>query len=91
VRKAIGATGGQINLLVIRQALGPVVVGLAAGLAVSLGASRLVQSLLFGVEPSDPLGLVGGSVVLLLTAAVAAYLPARRAGVVDPVRALKVE
>ena len=91
VRKAIGATGAEINRLVIRQALGPVVVGLVAGLAVSLGASKLVRSLLFGVEPSDPLGLLGGSVVLLLTAAVAAYLPARRARSVDPVRALKVE
>ncbi|MFH1764892.1 MAG: FtsX-like permease family protein, partial [Gemmatimonadota bacterium] len=91
VRKAIGATGGEINRLVIRQALGPVVVGLAGGLVVSIGASRLVQSILFGVEPSDPLGLVGGSVVLLLTATTAAYLPALRAGRVDPVRALKVE
>ncbi|MFH1763992.1 MAG: ADOP family duplicated permease [Gemmatimonadota bacterium] len=91
VRKAIGATGGEINRLVIRQALGPVVVGIAGGLVVSIGASRLVQSILFGVEPSDPLGLVGGSVVLLLTATTAAYLPALRAGRVDPVRALKVE
>jgi predicted permease len=91
VRKAMGATGVQINRLVIRQALGPVVVGLVVGLAVSLGASKLVQSLLFGVGPSDPFGLVGGSLVLLLIAAVAAYLPARRAGGVDPVRALKVE
>ncbi|MCJ7629715.1 MAG: hypothetical protein MUO50_15175 [Longimicrobiales bacterium] len=91
LRKAIGATGGEINRLVIRQALGPVVVGLAGGLVVSMGASRLVRSILFGVEPSDPLGLVGGSVVLLLTATLAAYLPARRAGRVDPVRALKVE
>ncbi len=91
VRKAIGATGREINRLVVRQALGPVVVGLVAGLAVSLGASKLIQSLLFGVEPSDPLGLVGGSMILLMTAAVAAYLPARRAGSVDPVKALKVE
>jgi predicted permease len=91
VRKAIGATAGEINQLVVRQALGPVVVGLAVGLAVALGASKLVQSLLFGVEPSDPVGLVGGSAVLLLTAALAAYLPARRAGGVDAVRALRAE
>jgi len=89
VRKAIGATGGDINRLVVRQALGPVLLGLLAGLAVALGTSRLVESLLFGVEPSDPIGLMGGSLVLLLTAALAAYLPARRAGRVDAARALK--
>jgi predicted permease len=89
VRKAIGATGGDINRLVVRHALGPVLLGLLAGLAVALGTSRLVESLLFGVEPSDPIGLMGGSLVLLLTAALAAYLPARRAGRVDAARALK--
>jgi len=91
VRKALGATGGEINGLVVRQALGPVMVGLTVGVAASLAASKLVRSLLLGVEPSDPLGLVGGSLVLILTAVVAAYLPAQRAGKVDPVRALKVE
>jgi predicted permease len=91
VRKAIGASGGEINGLVIRQALGPVLVGLVVGVATSLAASKLLQSLLFGIEPSDPIGLLGGSVVLILTAVLAAYLPARRAGAVDPVRALKVE
>jgi predicted permease len=91
VRKAIGATVAEINQLVVRQALGPVLIGLFTGLAVALGASKLVESLLFGVEPSDPAGLVGGSLVLLVTAALAAYLPARRAGGVDAVRALKGE
>ena len=91
IRKAIGATGPEINRLVVRQALGPVMVGLLAGLLASIGASQLVRGLLFGVEPSDPVGLVGGSLILLFTAGVAAYLPARRAGSVDPVLALKVE
>ncbi|NNM04792.1 MAG: FtsX-like permease family protein, partial [Gemmatimonadetes bacterium] len=91
VRKAIGASGSEINRLVVRQALIPVGVGLTLGLAVSLGASRLLQSLLFGIEPSDPVGVLGGITVLILTAVMAAYLPARRAGRVDPVRALKVE
>ena len=91
VRKAIGATGGEINRLVVGQALGPVFLGLLVGLAVALLASRLLESLLSGVEPSDPAGLVGGSLVLLLTAMLAAYLPARRAGGVDAVRALKAD
>jgi len=72
VRKAIGATVGDINQLVIRQALGPVLMGLFVGLAVALGASKLLQSLLFGVEPSDPVGLVGGGLVHLLTASLVA-------------------
>jgi hypothetical protein len=91
VRKALGATGGQINGLMVKQALGPVLVGLVLGLVGTLAVSRLVRSLLLGVEPTDPIGLVGGSLVLMLTAALAAYLPARRAGRVDPVRALKAE
>jgi hypothetical protein len=91
VRKAIGATRGEINRLVVRQALGPIMMGLVAGLAMALGASKLVEGLLFGVEPSDPIGILGGSIVLLLTAALAAYLPARRAGGVDAVRALKAD
>ena len=91
VRKAIGATGGEVNRLIVRQALGPVVVGVLAGVLISQGISELIQSLLLGVEPSDPFGLTGGSLVLILTAVLAAYLPARRAGAVDPVHALKVE
>ncbi len=91
VRKAIGATRGDINQLVVRQALGPVVVGLVGGLGAAFGVSRLMRSLLFGVEPSDPVGLVAGTGVLLVTAAVAAYLPARRAASVDASRALKAD
>jgi predicted permease len=91
VRKALGATRSDINALVVRQALRPVLLGLVVGLGVALGFSTLVESLLFGVEPWDPAGVLGGSVVLLVTAMVAAYLPARRAGGVDAVRALKAE
>jgi predicted permease len=91
IRKAMGASRQQINALVVRQALGPVVLGLVAGLTSALGASRLVESLLFGVQPTDPAGIVGGSLVLLVTATFAAYIPARRAGTVDPVRALKAD
>jgi predicted permease len=91
VRKAIGASSVEINQLVVLQALGPVVAGLFLGLLVSWGASSLVRSLLLGVEPSDPVGLLAGSLVLLTTALVAAYLPARRAGRINPVTALGVE
>jgi putative ABC transport system permease protein len=91
IRKAIGATKGEINRLVVRQALGPVLVGLVGGVAAALFVSRLMRSLLFGVEPSDPVGLVAGSMVLLLTATLAAYIPARRASGIDASRALKAD
>jgi putative ABC transport system permease protein len=91
IRKAIGANRSEINAMVVRQALVPVLLGLVAGLAAALGASRLVESLLIGVRPTDPMAVMAGSMILLATAAVAAYLPARRAATVDPVRALKAE
>jgi predicted permease len=91
IRKAIGARRGDINRLVIVRALTPVGLGLALGLAASFAAAGLVRGLLHGVEPSDPTTLVAGSTVLLLTALVAAWLPARRAGRVDPIEALRTE
>ncbi len=91
VRKAIGASSVEINRLVILQALGPVLAGLLLGLLVSWGASGLVGSLLLGVEPTDPIGLAAGSLVLLATAVFAAYLPARRAVRVNPVTALRAD
>ncbi len=91
LRKAIGARRVDIDALVVRQALGPVVAGLALGLLASFAAAGLVRGLLVGVEPSDPLTLIGGSGLLLATALVAAYLPARRAGKVDPMQALRTE
>lgn len=91
IRKAVGASGREINLLVVGQAMGPVLVGLVLGLGISLAASRFLEGLLFGVGPADPRSLIVGCSMLLLTGAVAAYLPARRAGGVDPVRALRVD
>jgi predicted permease len=91
VRKALGAKSGEINRMVVRQALGPVMVGLAVGLGVSFAAAGLVRGLLYGVEPSDPATLVAGCALLLGTALTAAYLPARGAGGVDPISALRAE
>ena len=91
IRKALGASRGDIDTMVVARAMGPVVIGMGAGLAVALGGSRLLENLLFGVEPSDPVGYLGGSLVLLITAGVAAYLPTRRAARVEPLKALRVE
>jgi predicted permease len=91
VRMSLGASRGDIFGLVIRRALVPVAVGLAAGLAASLAVTRMVRSLLYGIEPHDPLTLATGTAVLLGAALLAASLPALRAAAVDPVEALRHE
>lgn len=91
VRMAIGAERADISRLVISRALVSVGLGLATGLAMSYLASGLVGSLLFGVEPTDPLTLAAGSAALVLSALAAAYLPARRAATVDPTVSLRAE
>jgi predicted permease len=91
VRMSIGAQRGDIGRLMIRRALIPVGLGLGVGLAASFAVTGLVRSLLYGVEPTDPLTLAAGTAVLVAAALSAAYLPARRAATVDPVTALRNE
>ena len=91
IRMSIGAERFDIGRLVIKRALSPVVLGLVVGIAVSFAMTGLVRSLLFGVEPTDPISVVAGAGVLVLAALLAAYLPARRAATVDPVEALRAE
>jgi ABC-type antimicrobial peptide transport system permease subunit len=66
-------------------------IGVVAGLIASVYASRVLEALLFGVRPGDPLLLAGVAALFLAVAAVAAYVPARRATRVDPVAALRAE
>jgi predicted permease len=89
IRKAVGATRGDLYRLVFRGAAGLVAIGIAIGLAVVLASSRVLGSLLYGVEATDPLSLTGASVFLLVVGLAASYVPARRAAAVDPVVALK--
>ncbi len=91
VRISLGATRPDIVRLVIRRALVPVTIGLGTGLIVALGVTRLIRSLLHGVEPNDPATLAAGTAVLLAAAGAAASLPALRAASVDPVEALRHE
>jgi len=91
LRKAIGARTTDLLWLVARQGGVPVVLGLAAGLASTLLFSRLIRSLLYGIEPADPRVLVAISAFFLTAAAIAIALPARRASLVDPMTALRDE
>ena len=91
VRVALGASEGDVLRLVIRGALGMTSIGVAIGLIGGLGASRLLGSLLFGVQRWDVATFVVASVVILAMGALASWLPARRASRVDPAVALRDE
>jgi predicted permease len=84
IRVAIGATRGSIVALVTRQGLVIVSIGLVAGLAGALGLNRLLASLLFGVEPTDPSTLAAVTCTIAIVAALACALPAWRASRLDP-------
>ena len=79
VRLALGATRADVRRLIVRQGLAPAAMGAAGGLAATLLVSRLLSSLLFGVSPTDPLVIGSGVLGVMLLAALAAYVPARRA------------
>lgn len=90
VRMALGATPEQLRRDVLRRALAVCATGAGAGWLGALGTFRLARSLLYGVNPADPVALFGASGLLLAVAVVAAYLPARRASRIDPARALQM-
>jgi len=91
VRMALGAARGDVLLLICKQGLRLAAVGLAAGLALALGATRLMSKVLFGVSPTDPLTFASIIVILAVVALLACYVPARRATRVDPMVALRYE
>jgi ABC-type antimicrobial peptide transport system permease subunit len=91
IRMALGAGKEQVLKLMVRQGMMPVGIGVAAGLAIAFGVTRLLSSLLYGVKPSDPLTFGGVAVVLTSVALFAIYIPARRAMKVDPLVALRNE
>ena len=91
VRLALGAQHGRVLKRVLLQGLRPVVIGAVIGLALALWLSRLMTSLLFGIQPTDVMTYVTVSAALLATAIVACYLPARKVLRVDPVVALRTD
>jgi ABC-type antimicrobial peptide transport system permease subunit len=91
VRMAFGARPGQVVGVMIRDAVWPVGLGLAAGLAGTYYATRVITSFLFDTTPTDPVTLITVVGLLGSAAFVAAWLPARRAASVDPLSALRAE
>jgi predicted permease len=91
IRMVLGAHRGEILGMVLRETFILVATGIAAGTLVALEASRLVASFLFGLKPNDPLTIAGAALLMVAAAALAGYLPARRASRVDPMMALRYE
>ena len=88
---ALGARHQELTGMFVRHTLGLATVGVACGLAVAPALTRLMSSLLFGVGSIDPVTYGATALGLILTAAVASYLPARRAAAVNPVESLRAE
>jgi putative ABC transport system permease protein len=91
IRMALGADGVDVRRLVLREGLKVVLIGVTAGLALSLAAARLIAGFLYGVGANDPLTFVGVASLLAVVALLACYLPARRATKVDPMVALRCD
>jgi predicted permease len=91
VRVAMGAQRWDVQRLMVLHGVGVAALGAALGALAGLGAGRVLSSLLYGVSPRDPLVLLAAVLVPVVVAAVASYLPARRASRVDPMIALRAE
>ena len=91
IRMAVGASRGEIAEMVLRETFALVGIGIAIGILVALVASRLISSLLYGLKSTDLLTIAVAVLLMAAAAALAGYLPARRAMRVDPMVALRYE
>ncbi len=91
MRIAIGAQPGAVERLFVRRSMTLVAGGLVLGVALALATTRVMESLLYGVEPTDPVAFAGAATVLAVVALLASWIPARRATRVDPVSSLRAE
>jgi len=91
VRMALGANRSHVVVMVMRRALGLVAIGLAIGIPVALLGGRLMRTQLYGVRTYDPVTLAGAVFVLAAFAALAGFIPARRAASIEPMHALRQE
>jgi ABC-type antimicrobial peptide transport system permease subunit len=91
LRIALGAERGAVTALVMREALALALAGAVVGVGLALASGRLVAGFLHDLQPTDPVAVSAAAALMLLTASVTGYLPARRAARVDPIEALRVE
>jgi ABC-type antimicrobial peptide transport system permease subunit len=91
IRLAVGASPGQILLMILRQGLSVAGIGVAIGCLTTFGLSRFAASLLYGVSPTDTLTFIAIPSLLVAVAALACLVPARRAAGLDPAEVLRTE
>ncbi len=91
IRMALGADRATVLRQILREGLGVTLVGVAIGLAAALGLSRIMADYVYGIKATDPVTYTAATVVLVLAALAACYVPARRAASVDPMRTLRNE
>jgi predicted permease len=91
IRMAVGATRADVLRMVLRQGLGLAGLGIAAGLVAAPLATRLLRSLLYGIDPMDPATFVAVPLLLMMVSVVACLFPARRAASIDPIEAVRSE
>jgi len=91
IRKALGARPWDVAWPILREALILTGIGIAIGLPVALALVRVIWAIFYGIEPHDPLTMIGAAVLIITVATLAAWIPARRAARIDPMNALRYE
>ena len=91
LRMALGARTGNVRRLILRQGMSLALIGSAIGLGIAFATTRLLKSVLYGVEATDPTTFVGVTLLLTIVAMLACWIPALRASRVDPMVALRAE
>lgn len=91
IRLAVGAQPGQVVRMILSQGLRLAGLGIVIGFLAALGISRIMRSFLYGVQPTDVFTFAGVTLLLVVVAFLASYLPARRANLIDPLTAIRYE
>jgi ABC-type antimicrobial peptide transport system permease subunit len=91
IRMAFGARPRDVAWTILREALKLAAIGVAIGLPLALALVQVIQGVIYGIEPYDPFTMIGAAVLMVVVAALAAWVPARRAARIDPMEALRYE